>query len=376
MNDKMIYSFEYSLKNWIALKENKASAFKMTCCGNQAILKTSKLGTQFFAHKAKPKDQNCSTGGETVEHMHIKYLVSKKLFECGWKVEVEKRGESSKGEIWIADIYAEKDKAKIAIEVQWSRQSFIETKRRQQVYKDSGVRGAWLLRSGSAKDRNAIVGDFMYRTKNVPVFSVYKQTDGCYQVYNIHQVSTKEDLGHDPIIPTNLALEEFIEKLVSGQIKFCQKYSPTSQLSLDVVRLACWSCHQYTNIVKKVNFKSQLYGLAYRYSERSQYVDGCSDQIINLINHSFSKLHNFAPLRSRYSKTEGKSYIANSCTHCDALMGRYFIKSWGSYPSNRTVTTEEITIPKNGKILIESGEVVFYNKTPTSEVGSWILTDS
>ena len=91
-NDKTIYSFEYGLADWIALKEDKDSTFKMTCCGSRAILKTSKLGTQFFAHKVKPKTNDCSTGGETPEHIHIKYLVSKKLFECGWSVEVEKRG--------------------------------------------------------------------------------------------------------------------------------------------------------------------------------------------------------------------------------------------------------------------------------------------
>lgn len=89
-NDKQIYSFVYSLKDWIALKEDKTSSFNMACCGNQAILKTSKLGTQFFAHKSKPETNDCSNGGETPEHIHIKYLVSKKLFECGWSVEVEK----------------------------------------------------------------------------------------------------------------------------------------------------------------------------------------------------------------------------------------------------------------------------------------------
>nr|WP_299039221.1 competence protein CoiA family protein [uncultured Psychrobacter sp.] len=97
-NDEKIYSFIYSLKDWIALKEDKASSFNMACCGNQAILKTSKLGTQFFAHKAKPKDSNCSTGGETAEHMHIKYLVMKELDRNGWNVEVEKRGVTPSGE--------------------------------------------------------------------------------------------------------------------------------------------------------------------------------------------------------------------------------------------------------------------------------------
>ena len=85
-NDEKIYS----LKDWTS-KEDKASSFNVTCYGNQTILKTSKPGRQFFAHKVKSKDSNCSTGDQTEEHKHIKYLVSKTLFECGWKVEVEKK---------------------------------------------------------------------------------------------------------------------------------------------------------------------------------------------------------------------------------------------------------------------------------------------
>jgi len=112
-NDEKIYSFVYSLKDWITLKEDKASSFNMTCCGNQAILKTSKLGTQFFAHKVKPKDSNCSTGGESAEHIHVKYLVMKELDRNDWNVEVEKRGFTPNGEDWIADICAEKGKARI-----------------------------------------------------------------------------------------------------------------------------------------------------------------------------------------------------------------------------------------------------------------------
>lgn len=365
MNDKMIYSFEYSLKDWIALKEDKASAFKMTCCGNQAILKTSKLGTQFFAHKAKPKDQNCSTGGETVEHMHIKYLVSKKLFECGWKVEVEKRGESSKGEIWIADIYAEKDKAKIAIEVQWSRQSFIETKRRQQVYKDSGVRGAWLLRSGSAKDRNAIVGDYVYSTKELPVFSIYRnkrQDAETYMVYNVNKLKTGSG---DPLEPIALELEDFIKSLVSSRIKFTKKYSPVKRLYLEIIKQNCWNnrCGGTTKIVTQVYFKEIVFGIEKEYLFQSKAIDDCDDQIIEAINSQLAKAYNFAPLRNRYSKTVGGSYTANSCIHCNALMGRNFITYYNDADPSM-IKTHCIDVPNNGE-LIEHGE--------SFESGKWII---
>lgn len=378
-NDKQIYSFVYSLKDWIALKEDKTSSFNMACCGNQAILKTSKLGTQFFAHKSKPETNDCSNGGETPEHIHIKYLVSKKLFECGWSVEVEKRGVSNKGEEWIADIYAEKGKAKIAIEVQWSRQSFIETKRRQQVYKDSGIRCAWLLRSGSIKDRDAIVGDFMHRTKSVPVFSIYKnknESDSTYQVYNICKVALEEELRLDPLDQTELELESFVENLVSGNIQFRPKYSPTSQLSLDIVRLQCWSCKKPTNTVMKVRFKNTLYDIDHEYSHNSQDVDVCDKETIDRINSSFSQSYNFSPLRSRYSDTVGSSYIANSCIHCDALMGRHFLKSWGSYYSNKIVKTSEIIVPRNGRMLMEFGAVSFYNRMVDYDIGRWVFIDT
>lgn len=378
-NDKTIYSFEYGLADWIALKEDKDSTFKMTCCGSRAILKTSKLGTQFFAHKVKPETNDCSKGGETPEHIHIKYLVSKKLFECGWSVEVEKRGVSSQGEVWIADIYAEKDKFKIAIEVQWSRQSFVETKRRQQIYKDSGVRCAWLLRSGSVKDRDAIVGDFLHRTKSVPVFSIYrnqKESDSAYKVYNVCKAASEERLNPDPLEQTELELNDFVEKLVSSKIQFYRTYSDTSKLTLDIVRMQCWSCKRVTNTVVKARFKNTLYGIENSYSSISQDVDECDSRTIELINNSFAQRYNFAPLRSRYSKTVDSSYIANSCTYCDALMGRHFMKSWGSYYSSQTVETDEITVPRKGRVLMEFGRVGYYSRAIDYNEGKWVLIDT
>lgn len=359
-NNEPISSFEYSLEDWITLKADKKSIFKMTCCSNHAILKTSKLGTQFFAHKVKPKNLDCFTGGETAEHIYLKYLVSKKLFECGWSVEVEKRGMSSKGDVWIADIYAEKDKFKVAIEVQWSRQSFIEIKHRQQVYKDSGVRGAWLLRSGSVKDRNAIVGDFLHRTKSLPVFSIYKnKSSDYYEVYNINTVNFEEGLIFNPLKPTKLELSNFVEKLVSSKINFYPKHSPTADLSVNIIRMGCSDCGRVTNMVERVRFKNKIYGLKHESSNYVRSVDQCNEQTVNSINISFSRTYNFAPLRSRYSETEDKNYIANSCTHCDALISRHFLKSWGSYYSNT---------------MFETNEVVIHNqKHMDFEIGEWVL---
>lgn len=362
-----IYGFQYDLKDWIALKENKESVFEMTCCGNRAILKTSKLGTQFFAHKVKPKHTNCSTGGESAEHIHIKYLVMKELDRNGWAVEVEKRGATPSGEEWIADIYAEKGKAKIAIEVQWSPQTFIETRRRQEKYAQSGVRCAWLLRSGSMKARDAIVGDYAYSTKDMPVFSIYKnkkQDEQTYVVYNVNKLQTGSG---DPLEPIALELENFIKSLVSSKIKFTKKYSPVKRLYLEIIKQNCWNrrCGGTTKIVTRMYFKEIVFGIEKEYLFQSKAIDNCDDQILKPLNSQLSKAYNFAPLRRRYSETVGGSYVANSCIHCDALMGKNFI-SYYNDKNPSMIKTHCIDIPNKGN-LIEQGE--------SFEFGKWVIED-
>lgn len=374
-DDKAIYSFHYVLKDWIALKEDKHASFKMSCCHTPAILKTSKLGTQFFSHKAKPKDTDCSSGGETAEHIHIKYLVSKTLFECGWDVEVEKRGVSSKGEEWIADIYATKGKAKIAIEVQWSPQAFIETKRRQQVYKDSGVRGLWLLRSGSIKDRNAITGDYLYKTKEVPVFSIYKnkkEPGSSYKVFNVNQESAEEGLIYDRFEPIALDLEDFISKMMSSQIKFYAKYSPTTELFLKIIKQKCWACKRGVDAVAAVGYKNTNYGVTYEDHHRNSHITDCDNNTIQIINENFAQSYGFAPLKSMYSKTMGGRVMANSCVYCGSMMGNFFIDQafFEARYHECVLETDSINIPRlpieiNGKeveIDFERGEWVMINE--------------
>ena len=136
-NGEKIYSFQYTSAQWLELKAQRSQLnLKMPCCGASAILKTSSLGTQFFAHKSK-QDQNCHVSeGESIEHIFAKYLVSKALYEEGWQVETEKRGQTEDGKCWIADIYARhSDISKgMVVEVQWSAQSYEKTVYRQSLY--------------------------------------------------------------------------------------------------------------------------------------------------------------------------------------------------------------------------------------------------
>ena len=140
-----IHSFDLSDDQWDMLKhENKKSYhLKMPCCDANVVLKQSRLGTRFFAHKTKG---TCVYAPETEEHHYLKRAVMIAARKNGWKAQTEVKGVTPSGEEWIADVLAQNGKHKIAIEIQWSGQTNEETLRRQQRYKESGVRALWLLR--------------------------------------------------------------------------------------------------------------------------------------------------------------------------------------------------------------------------------------
>jgi Competence protein CoiA-like family len=140
-----IQSFDLTDEQWrtLELENRKSRSLRMPCCGSQVILKRSHLGTQFFAHKAIG---SCVTAPETETHFQLKKTVVDTARANGWEAATEVSGNSPSGEQWTADVLAQKGKHKVAVEIQWSGQTNDETMRRQERYRQSGIRGLWLLR--------------------------------------------------------------------------------------------------------------------------------------------------------------------------------------------------------------------------------------
>jgi len=130
---------------WAALTtaNRRDRHLRMHCCGSPVVLKTSRLGTRFFAHQALG---GCASGDESPEHLHLKTLAIAAARAAGWTAEAEVAGCTPGGEPWRADVLATRGRHRVAVEVQWSGQADDETARRQARYAASGVRALWLFR--------------------------------------------------------------------------------------------------------------------------------------------------------------------------------------------------------------------------------------
>lgn len=139
---EIVWASYFSEEAWKDLKLNYAIGdYLMTCCGANAVLKTSINGEQFFAHNAG----ECSTAPETIWHQTGKMLVKTSLGKRGIVCQEERSGKNPDGSKWVADTYFEFNNRKIAIEIQHSAQTLEKYLKRQKIYKDAGIECFWLL---------------------------------------------------------------------------------------------------------------------------------------------------------------------------------------------------------------------------------------
>jgi hypothetical protein len=126
---------------WVALTATNRHVrhLEMHCCGSPVVLKTSRLGTRFFAHHALG---GCASEDESAEHLHLKALAITAARAAGWEAEAEAVGATPDGEPWRADARAAPRRGR----GEWSGQADAETARRQARYAASAVRALWLFR--------------------------------------------------------------------------------------------------------------------------------------------------------------------------------------------------------------------------------------
>ncbi|TDV89211.1 competence protein CoiA [Halomonas alkaliantarctica] len=303
LDGESCFSFTYTASGWDELKAvRKERDLRMSCCGKKAIPKTSALGTQFFAHARRG---DCTSGQESREHLLAKYLIAKGAHTAGWQVDTEHRGITPDGETWIADVFATKGNAKVALEVQWSPQSEQETRRRQQRYRASGVRGAWFLRS--------------YRRYNPSFLSILSE-----QATPSFVISLDES-GHDfQVSRFQTTLSCFVNDLLSGAIQWGPKPGEQGRAGPVVLEDYCWKCRRLTGVVASLALEDS-YGIrrgGFDYDDPR-----IRNDLIRMVSDpNLKRQHQIGELTHRFSRTERSSYFSNGCFHCGALQGRFFIR--------------------------------------------------
>jgi hypothetical protein len=112
----------------------------MKCCGAHVTLKTSNNGLQFFSHL---RTGDCSSAGESPEHLLAKKIIAIASEDAGWTAYVEYRHNDGD---WIADVLVENGDRRVVFEVQLASQSIESINLRHSRYQRDGISCVWLLK--------------------------------------------------------------------------------------------------------------------------------------------------------------------------------------------------------------------------------------
>lgn len=214
VNGQSLIACQVSKEEWHSLKASKDKEIKMPCCFGRGIMKTSKLGTQYFAHYRKDSFRDkCNAKRESIEHLELKAEILQICQKLGWQGDVEVSGDG-----WRADILVHNQELdslrQVIFEVQLSSQSLEETKRRQEKYQNEGYECVWLF--NSLPTNSDIYAD-------IPMFKIQPKS---YQVL-------VEDKDEHKI--TKIPLEEFIEIWLTKKIKYCSHRQLTTSDELEIL---------------------------------------------------------------------------------------------------------------------------------------------
>lgn len=320
-HDVFAFDFEGDAE-WEGLrKENqKRQHLSMTCCGSPVVLRTSKLGVRHFSHARKG---DCTSEGETPEHLLAKRQIVEGIQRTDWAASVEQAGESGDLGRWEADVLATKGKSKVAFEVQWSRQSQQETSMRQQRYAGAGVRGLWLFRQH----------DFPVE-RDVPAFRLtLNEESGRFQVllpsseYDPSWIAAR-DRNEPRYWQSPIDLACFVEGALKRQLRFAPAIGVELPVEVEAAYVPCWKCKKETGVVLTLLFAADRVFPGYGNIEVSlDDLDELSDGAAiaaEMLPAQTLRQHRIGAVKPRYSKTVGASYLSNGCVHCDALQGRFF----------------------------------------------------
>lgn len=162
-DESIVHVGQCSEDEWLKYKEEwRALGLHMACCDADAVpVYRTQYQTRFVRHH---RGEDCGSEGESIEHQALKADAAVAAQAAGWSVKIEGGGASPDGEQWRADVLCSRGTERVAIEIQMSRQSLADYRRRQAIYAASGVKGIWFA-GHKGFDRN-------WSTPDLPIFPV------------------------------------------------------------------------------------------------------------------------------------------------------------------------------------------------------------
>lgn len=298
----------------------RSKTLSFSCCESNVIMKTSKLGTRYFAHAARGE---CNQSGETSEHLLAKSIVCIAGRKAGWTAMPEHSGMTPDGDHWRADAFLFKEASKIAVEIQWSRQGRSETEIRQETLRASGVRGLWLFKQH----------DFPV-SKTTPAFRlIFDQAKRSFDVLLPSRRYDKWLSAREAVDPVywaqRIPLDRFIEGALQGKLRFSPAISMEMPVEVFAVTVPCWCCHGETGIVTEMRFAaSRLFpgcpDIPVLFYEMEEQLSRGVEEAMSILPVDLLRKHGIGEIKPRSSKTAGVRYLSNGCVHCDALQGRFY----------------------------------------------------
>lgn len=312
IDNEEIISIDLTDEQWKELKakiKTKKSVLTLPCCNQEGFLRKSTKGLKHFVHSKS--DNTCDWKPESPEHLRAKIEIIEACKECGWDA-IPEFSEIN----WRADVLAIQSNKKVAFEVQWSKQTFEETKLRQDRYKESNVRGCWFFRTAPKELRD--YDENPLADKAIPVFKIFKDE-------NANIIAQLKQ--------THLPLKTLVAGLLQRKLKFCEHIRLKSKQDITIVffETSCYKCkemqHLYTverNLLTVCNQNFDVMGSMWDSEDidKSPQVYEAVQQFMKTENGKHLKI---GELKKRYSNTVQHSYLSHGCYSCDAIFGDFLI---------------------------------------------------
>lgn len=321
-DDQNIQSFDLTNDEWAALRlsNRRSQALHMPCCDAPVVLKSSRLGTRFFAHKSRG---TCTTALETAQHLILKTLAVDAARRAGWTCSTEERGSSPAGDVWTADVLATKGKHKVAIEIQWSGQTIQVTNLRQERYRQSDVRCLWLFRQ-----REFPISE------DLPAVCIVGNTTTGFQAR----------ITSDQMMP----MPEFLDAVFAGRFRYGVAVGRGATVTVHSGVMDCWRCRASTRIITFIDIAIGPHRCQLTVADLGRFPDLLSTVVNRLPPSPF-----VGAIKARYSRMQG--HISNGCYKCDALIGEHFEHdAW--YSENSVLADFPIIISESWLKAIEPTE--------------------